>query len=142
MDKNILQIWEDYHFMEIVKELKSENISISYENIPRIVEAMSFNKRSRRNSEKCPYYKEEPLHSCHNMNNLNCLLCACPNYNSKELEGGCVINSKKGKWTYHENLPAGRVWDCSDCKINHSKEEVEYYLKKNIEKLIKLYISI
>jgi Zn-finger protein len=138
MEKNVLQLWEEKHFSDIVRELKSENINISYENIPKIIEAMSFYRRSRRNPEKCPYYQENPPHPCHELDNLNCLLCACPNYNSKELEGGCMINSKKGKWTYHQNLPSGRVLDCSDCNVNHSKKEVENYLKKNMEKLIAL----
>src|SRR4030042_811398 len=131
MEKNILQIWEDNHFTEIVRELKSEGIDISYENIPDIIEAMSFDRRSKRNPEKCTYYQENPPRQCHEIDGLNCLLCACPNYNSKDLEGGCRINSKNGKWTYHPNLPAGRLWDCSDCRINHSEKEIEKYLTKN-----------
>jgi len=138
MEKNILQVWEDKHFVEIVHELRLEKIDISYENILKIIEAMSFERRARRNPEKCPYYQGPSLQSCHNIKDLNCLLCACPNYNSKELEGGCRINSKYGKWTYHPNLPAGRVFDCSDCKINHSKREIEKYLTKNLGKLIAL----
>jgi len=142
MEKNILQIWEDNHFSEIVKELKSENIAISYENIPKIIEAMSFDRRSKRNPEKCPYYQKNPPSPCHKIDDLNCFLCACPNYNSKELEGGCLINSKKGEWFYYKSLPAGRVWDCSNCNVNHSKREVENYLMKNIEKLIKISESL
>ncbi|MCX6750770.1 MAG: hypothetical protein NTZ83_04895, partial [Candidatus Pacearchaeota archaeon] len=118
------------------------NIDISYENIPNIIEAMSFDKRSKRNPEKCPYYQKNPPRPCHEVKELNCLLCACPNYNSKELEGGCTINSKRGEWFYHQNLPAGRVWDCSDCNVNHSKKEIENYLKKNMEKLTDLANSI
>ena len=34
MQKNVLQIWEENHFKEVVKELISENIEISYENMP------------------------------------------------------------------------------------------------------------
>ena len=142
MQKNTLEIWEKNHFIEIINELKFEKIEISYENIPKIIEAMSFDKRSKRNPEKCPYYKQNPPTHCHPIKDLNCLLCACPNYNSKILEGGCYINSKGGKYVYHKNLPAGRVWDCSDCQVNHSKKEVEKYLIENLKKLIDISNSI
>lgn len=142
MEKNILKIWGENHFIEVIKELKSEKIELSYENIPEIIEAMSFYKRRRRNPEKCPYYKQNPPTPCHPIKDLNCLLCACPNYNSKTLEGGCDINSKKGKYVYHQNLPMGKVWDCSDCQVNHSKKEVKKYLIKNLEKLINLSNSM
>ena len=142
MQKNILKIWEKKHFMEIIKELQSEKIELSYENIPEIIEAMSFYKRSRRNPEKCPYYQQNPPIACHSINELNCLLCACPNYNSKTLEGGCNVNSKKGKYVYHQNLPMGKVWDCSDCQVNHSKKEIKKYLERNLEKLIDISNSM
>ena len=104
MQKNILEIWGKNHFIEIINELKSEKIKLSYENIPKIIEAMTFNKRNKRNPEQCPYYKQNPPTPCHPIKDLNCLLCACPNYNSRTLEGGCNINSKKGKYIYHKNI--------------------------------------
>ena len=142
MEKNALQIWEENHFIEVVRELKSEEIEISYENIPKIIEAMSFDKRSRRNPEQCPYYRKNPPTPCHKIKDLNCLLCACPNYNSKSLIGGCKINSKKGNIYEDKNIPLGKVWDCSDCLINHSKKEVKKYLEKNLGKLIEIYNSM
>ena len=136
MKKNILKTWAEDHFKEVLTELKSEGIELKKENIPRIIEHMSFKKRSKRNPNKCPYYQKQPPKPCYNLKDLNCLLCACPNYNSDILEGGCKINSKKGKWAYHNNLPKGKVWDCSKCEINNTPKEVEEYLLKNLEKLI------
>jgi Zn-finger protein len=137
MPENILEIWEKNHFIEVAKELKSENIGISHENIPAIIDAMGFERRSKRNPEKCPYYRMSPPRPCHGgIKDFNCLLCACPNYDSRTSAGGCMINSKKG------HIYNDKVWDCSDCKINHSRGEVEEYLRKNLGKLIDIYYSI
>ena len=96
---------------------------------------MSFKNRSKRDPSQCPYYQKEPPQPCHDIEDLNCFLCACPNYNSNILKGGCNINSKKGGYN---NLPEGKVWDCSNCKINHTPKEVEEYLLKNLERLVEI----
>jgi len=132
------QKWEINHMKTVVKELKTEGIGLTVENIPKMIEYMSFEKRSKRDSSQCPYYQKNPPEPCHDIEELNCLLCACPNYQSEKLEGGCEIDSKKGKYHHHEKLPEGKIWDCSDCKINHSPKEIEKYLLKNLERLIKI----
>jgi Zn-finger protein len=134
---NILQKWELYHRSEILKEIKQAGIELAIKNIPEIINETSFKIRSIKHPNKCPYYLKNI--SCHpEVKDLNCFLCACPNYKSQNLEGGCKINSRFGKWTYHQNLPKGRVWDCSYCPTNHSPKELEEYLKENIKKLKKL----
>ena len=131
---NILEKWEKYHFKNILKELKKENIELIPKNISKIINQTSFEVRSKKYPNKCPYYKlKTPCHP--EVKNLNCFLCACPNYDSSTPEGGCDINSKDGKYAYHKNLPMGRVWDCSDCSINHSPNEVKNYLTKNLDRL-------
>ena len=131
---NILEKWEKYHFNEILKELEAEKIDLIPKNISKIIIETSFKIRSRKHPNKCPYYQSNT--SCHpEIKGLSCFLCACPNYDSSIQEGGCKINSKKGKFTYHKNLPLGRVWDCSDCTINHSPKEIKNYLTKNLNKL-------
>ena len=124
---NPLQQWETKFREEIIQDLKEEGIEFKKENIEEIIKATSFKERSRKYQDKCPYYSMG--HSCHpKIPELNCFLCACPNYNSNEEIGGCKIKSPMGKFHFHKNLPRGKVWDCSYCSINHSAEEVRKYL--------------
>lgn len=96
------------------------------ERINLIIKEFDFENR-KKNTEECPCYKENK--KCHNIENLNCLLCYCPNYIKTE-EGGCKINNPKGKWFFHSNLPKGKIWDCSDCDWPHKEENVKEVLKK------------
>lgn len=131
---NLLQQWENEHRKDILDSLKKAGIDLTLENIPEIIEETSFKTRSEKYPEKCPYYQLG--YSCHRVvSDLNCFLCACPNYESGCLEGGCKINSPKGKFHVHPNLPMGRVWDCSACAVNHSPDEIKRYLIEHISDL-------
>jgi Zn-finger protein len=129
---NRLQTWEEEHRQSILQELEEAGIKFSAENIDLIIEETSFRVRSVKHRKKCPYYYEkDPPESCYpSIQDLNCFLCACPNYASEKLDGGCRINSRFGKMKHHPNLPAGRVWDCSDCPVNHTPREVKDYLRR------------
>jgi len=125
---NLLQSWEISHQNQILEELEKAGIKFSLENISQIIHKTSYNVRSKKHPNKCPYYKtKSPCHP--EIKDLNCFLCACPNYESEKLEGGCKINSKFGKIAYHKNLPKGSVWDCSSCTINHTPKEIKGYLR-------------
>jgi Zn-finger protein len=131
---NYLEEWEILHRKTILEELNQAKIELIPENISRIIIETSFAVRSKKHSEKCPYYSTGS--SCHpEIQELNCFLCACPNYESDKLIGGCKINSKKGKFYEHQSLPEGKIWDCSDCSINHRPSEIRNYLTENIDKL-------
>jgi Zn-finger protein len=133
---NKLAEWEKRENEKRLRELKKAGIELVIENIPRIIEFMSFRERSKREKD-CPCYEERK--QCHpEVKDLNCFLCACPNYDSDEIEGGCLAGSKKGKYFEHPNLPAGKVWDCSNCGVYHTPKSVAKYLEKNIGKLKEL----
>jgi len=107
------------------------------ELISKIISENRFKTRKEKDPNSCPCYNGN---KCHDMNDyeLICLLCVCPEYkrNPNNLEGGCKINSSFGKWFYHEDLPTGRIWDCSDCKLPHAEGFVKNYLEKlSVEKL-------
>tara|TARA_Y100000310_G_C20556060_1_gene750574 strand:- start:351 stop:755 length:405 start_codon:yes stop_codon:yes gene_type:complete len=133
MSLNLLQKWGIEHKKQIKKELKKANLELTIENIPQIIKQTSFKVRSKKYPKACTLYKQGK--SCHpKIKDLNCLLCACPNYNSKIDQGGCKIQSKKGKWAKpYIYSKSGKVWDCSDCKINHTPKEVEKYLRNLIK---------
>ncbi|MCD6173729.1 MAG: hypothetical protein J7J96_08090, partial [Sulfurimonas sp.] len=82
----------------------------------------------------CPLYKDNK--KCHDMESLNCYLCACPNFRFnddgiKKIEDKtqysfCNINSKYGKQgVYGDKIHQ----DCSGCLIPHGK----FYVKKQFD---------
>lgn len=134
---NVLQNWENWHWKNVFQEIRESGIDFTRENIPPIVEFMSFKQRSKRNPELCPYYSMG--RSCHpTVEDLNCMLCACPDYASTRLDGGCRNINSQGKLIKHKNLPIGQVWDCSNCTLYHSPEEVKKYIDENFARLEKL----
>ncbi|MDP6641383.1 MAG: cysteine-rich small domain-containing protein [Nitrososphaerales archaeon] len=90
----------------------------------------SFENMRKKFPDKCPCYIENK--PCHDMDpeELNCLLCYCPEYDQSKKEGGCKIDSKEGKWFFSDKLPSGKIWDCSSCNYPHKRENVEKYSKK------------
>jgi Zn-finger protein len=134
--KNNLQNWEIFHLKQIFSELKEADLDLTPENISHILKQTSFEVRSKRYPDRCPYYQKNPPTPCHlEVNDLNCFLCACPEYDNTTHEGRCKMGSRMGKWYYHQALPQGRVWDCSDCPTPHFPDYVEKFLIQNIERL-------
>jgi Zn-finger protein len=129
--ENLLEIWQSMHFKKIAGELRAAGIKIDEPHIPEIIRQTSFDVRSKKYLDECPYY--QPQEPCHDIKDLNCLLCACPNYVFDRLEGGCKLEGNKGCWQYHSNLPMGKVWDCSNCAVGHTPEETKAWLKNNID---------
>lgn len=143
MEKNLLSTWESSFRKGILKEIKEEGIKFTRENIEAIVAESNFQSRAKKvpTFDNCPYLAmNKPCHP--EVKDMNCFLCPCPNYESERLDGGCRINSRKGKIQVHKNLPAGRVRDCSDCCTNHSSKEVRQYIEAHFDKLKKQYDKI
>jgi len=132
---NVLQIWEKWHWQNVFREIRDAGIDLNEDNIERIIKLMSFEQRSKRNPDLCPPYYSIGQSCYPSIEDLNCMLCACPNYDSSRLEGGCRSNSPQGKMNKHKNLPAGQVWDCSACPGYHSPGDIRKYLKQNLSRL-------
>ena len=72
---------------------------------------------------------------CHDMKELNCYLCACPNFrftqnpekkDGKRIHSHCSIDSSDGAiFEHEENIHQ----DCSGCLVPHH----ESYIKKNFD---------
>lgn len=99
-------------------------------HIAKLLDSSSFANRTKNNPKDCPCHASNPCHSTLSPDQLNCLLCYCPEYIHEKPEGGCRINSKFGKWFEHPSHPNGRIWDCSDCDYPHRPEVVKKYLRK------------
>jgi len=102
-------------------------------HVDKIISEFNFENRKSKYPEACPcYIQNKP---CHDLDGkeMNCFLCYCPEYDNSREEGGCKINSAKGKWFFNDKLPKGKIWDCSDCEIPHKEETVKKHLKKLFE---------
>jgi dUTP pyrophosphatase len=114
------------------------NVEMDSKHIQKIIKEFNFLNRKNKHPNECPCYKDKP---CHNLPELNCFLCYCPEYKSK-IEGGCKINNPNGKWLFNEKLPKGKIWDCSNCDYPHREEIVEKYLKSIFLSKNKMQIKI
>lgn len=93
-------------------------------HIQKIINEFDFENQKLKNSKSCPCFVDG---KCHEVENLNCFLCFCPEYDNSKEEGGCKRGSLKGKWFVKRDK---KIWDCSDCDYPHKKETVEKHLKK------------
>ena len=93
-----------------------------------IVEYFMFENMVEKEPNFCRLYAEN--RKCHDMEELNCYLCGCPNFRfyqspraeeDLQIHSVCSIQSKDGKRFY-----AGTKvhQDCSSCTVPHSKEYV------------------
>lgn len=94
------------------------------QHIKRILDEFDFENRKEKNKFECPCYRGE---KCHEIEDLNCFLCYCPEYDNSLEEGGCRINNPKGKFFEKDGT---KIWDCSDCEHPHKRETAEKYLRK------------
>lgn len=95
-----------------------------------IVEYFDYENMVRMEPEFCPLYAEGK--KCHDMEQLNCYLCACPNFrfddNAEADESGktrysyCAIDSKEGGTIEHN----GAIHqDCSKCTVPHHRAYIQ-----------------
>ena len=98
--------------------------------IKKIIDENRLTNRKAEDPNACPCYNGTRCHNHTRDSKMICLLCICPEYDRSIDEGGCKIDNPKGKWFYHNDLPAGKIWDCSDCELPHSEKYVQDYLEK------------
>ncbi|MBP7708379.1 hypothetical protein KA107_01740 [Candidatus Pacearchaeota archaeon] len=136
MLENPLKDWEIKRKRLVVQRVLQAGLDFTLENVPAIVREMSYKVQREKNPGDCPLYSTKPCHG--EVLDLNCFLCACPNYLSEkkdeqgEFTGGCSVNCKSGKWIVNYPSPAGKVWSCEGCSGFHRGVVVEEYLKTHI----------
>lgn len=107
----------------------------------QIIEYFRFENMVKNEPDFCPLYKEN--RKCHDMQELNCYLCACPNFRFKD-EGikqiedktqysFCSIDSKEGRQgIYGEKIHQ----DCSKCTVPHHRSYVEKHFDLDWKKIM------
>lgn len=105
---------------KLLKKKYTKQMIVSYFHFENMVE---------KEPDFCHLYKEQK--KCHEIENLNCYLCACPNFrfndngikntNDKTLYSFCSIASKDGKEFHFQNAIHQ---DCSGCNIPHNEKYI------------------
>jgi hypothetical protein len=109
---------------EVVEKLKTKGYDKE-----QIIDYFDFDNMVKNEPNFCPLYKDNK--KCHDLDKLNCFLCACPyfRFNDKGFEkredkilySYCSIDSKKGKTgEYGKALHH----DCSKCVVPHKRNFV------------------
>ncbi|MDF1882168.1 hypothetical protein JHD50_12810 [Sulfurimonas sp. MAG313] len=110
-------------------------------NKEQIIDYFDFENMVEKEQDFCPLYKDNK--KCHDMDSLNCYLCACPNFRFKD-EGiqkieektqysVCDIESKDGRQgVYGEKIHQ----DCSKCGVPHHRSYVEKHFNLDWEKIM------
>jgi len=114
-----------------------------------IITYFDFDNMLKEEPDFCPLYKEKNSDGtlgkkCHDMEKLNCYLCACPNFRFKDegvekqddktVYSFCAIDSKDGKQgVYGEAIHQ----DCSGCSIPHYVTYVQKHYNEDWKKIMK-----
>jgi len=112
--------------------LNQKLLSLDYSQ-DEIIKYYRFENMVEKEPDFCELYKDKQ--KCHEMEDLNCYLCACPNFRftmkpvdqeGKLVHSHCSIESKDGTVFEHE----GNIHqDCSGCLVPHH----ETYISKNFD---------
>ena len=114
-----------------------------------IIAYFDFDNMVKMEPDFCPLYKElnsngEVGKKCHDMEKLNCYLCACPNFRfedegyeqreDKTVYSFCDIDSKDGvQGVYGDAIHQ----DCSGCSVPHHVSYIKKHYDEDWKKIMK-----
>lgn len=105
------------------KELVDKLAHLSDEDI---IEYFDYENMKVKEPDFCILYSQNI--KCHDMDDLNCYLCACPNFRVDETESFCSIDSKDGAKIESKGYTHQ---DCSKCLVPHKKGYIKKHFLKN-----------
>ncbi|MCD4758511.1 MAG: cysteine-rich small domain-containing protein [Arcobacteraceae bacterium] len=92
-----------------------------------VIEYFRFENMVIKEPDFCVLYKENK--KCHDMENLNCYFCACPNFRVEEKQSSCAIKSIDGGSI---EAPDGFIHqDCSKCTVPHKEEYIKQHFSRD-----------
>lgn len=108
-----------------------------------VIEYFNYENMIKEEKDFCLLYAQNK--KCHDIDNLNCYICACPYFRFKDEVGFkqvdgktlfsyCSIDSKKGK-TFESEQAIHQ--DCSDCVIPHKKKYIKKVFDRDWRMMIK-----
>lgn len=92
----------------------------------QIIDYFDYDNMKEKETDFCVLYGKNQ--KCHDMKDLNCYLCACPNFRVTTSRSFCNINSKDGSSIVR---PEFTHQDCSNCTVPHQKSFVEKCFDKD-----------
>lgn len=111
-------------------------------NVEEVIEYFDFNNMLVNEPDFCPLYEKKQ--KCHDMEDLNCYLCACPNFRfddngfreekGKTLFSFCSIDSRDGAQFVGENYIHQ---NCAGCLVPHKKEYIKKHFDRNWKTIMK-----
>lgn len=122
-----------------------DKLLLEGKNKEQIIEYFEFENMIKNEKEFCPLYAENK--KCHDIEYLNCYLCACPNFRFKD-EGiemveektkysFCSIDSKEGRAGIYSDAIHQ---DCSKCSVPHLKQYVEQKFDTDWKNIMKVCV--
>ena len=121
------QSWHKKHSQKHKKIV--EKLSNLSDN--EIIEYFDFENMKVKEKDFCILYEKNK--KCHDIENLNCYLCACPNFRVEESKSYCDINSKDGGTIETKDFVHQ---DCSKCIVPHTKEFVKKVFHRDWNKIM------
>ncbi len=106
-----------------------------------VIAYFRFDNMVKNEPDFCPLYKEHK--KCHDTEELNCYLCACPNFRfddagwqmrGKNYFSSCSIASKEGGAFVTDS---GIHQDCSKCLVPHRESYVRKYFSRDWFEIMK-----
>ena len=107
-----------------------------------IIDYFDFDNMLRNEPDFCPLYAKS--RKCHDMEQLNCYLCACPNFrfndsppadaSGKKVHSHCAIDSKEGAAFESGNSVHQ---DCSACLVPHHKHYIQKQFDTDWKKIMR-----
>lgn len=100
-----------------------------------IIDYFDFDNMREKEEDFCPLYKKNK--KCHDMDNLNCYMCACPYFRFDDngifrdgkniVKSICSINAKESSTITHDGVTH---LNCSNCLLPHKKS----FIAKNFSR--------
>lgn len=107
-----------------------------------VIEYFRFDNMVEKENDFCPLFKDNK--KCHDYEELNCYLCACPNFRfddegikkqeGKTLYSYCSIDSKKGAQYKGEDYIHQ---NCSACLVPHKEKYIKKHFKRDWFEIMK-----
>ncbi|WP_172128715.1 hypothetical protein [Arcobacter acticola] len=106
-------------------------------SVDEVIEYFKFENMVKNEPDFCPLYKDNK--KCHDMEDLNCYLCACPNFrykmegfektdDGKTLFSVCNIKSRDGSQYIGEDYIHQ---NCSGCIVPHRAKYIKKHFNRN-----------
>lgn len=110
-------------------------------NKEALIEYFRYENMVQKEPDFCPLYAQNK--KCHEMSDLNCYLCACPNFRfddkgvrkegERMLYSYCAIDSKDGS---RYVLDDAIHQDCSKCLVPHKEAYIKEHFSRDWEEIM------